>query len=160
MPQSMRDYRSLLAAAAPPAASEPRDVAMQRVVDLLWEALHEQDVSWIGFYLDQPDQADDRRLVLGPCRDRPACSPIGLHGVCGASLRSRQTQVVHDVADLGPDYIACDPRDASEIVIPLSDSADVCWGVLDVDSWKTGAFSEADDVGLRSVLAAARLLPG
>jgi putative methionine-R-sulfoxide reductase with GAF domain len=131
---------------------------MRIVVDALWEAFHDHGVSWVGFYLDQPDASDERRLVLGPCRDKPACSPIGLHGVCGQALTSRQTRIVVDVATLGPNYIACDPRDRSEIVIPLQRQAGLIWGVLDVDSWEVGAFDTSDDVGLRAILAAAELL--
>jgi putative methionine-R-sulfoxide reductase with GAF domain len=100
---------------------------MRIVVDALWEAFHDHGVSWVGFYLDQPDASDERRLVLGPCRDKPACSPIGLHGVCGQALTSRQTRIVEDVATLGPNYIACDPRDRSEIVIPLQRQAGLIW---------------------------------
>ena len=102
-------------------------------------------------------EPDDRRLVLGPCRDKPACSPIGLHGACGQALLSRRTLIVRDVADLGSGYIACDPRDRSEIVVPLIDSTDRCWGVLDLDSWEVGSFSDDDERGLKLVLHAAGL---
>ena len=132
--------------------------ALSIVVDALWNHLHESGVSWVGFYVDVPGEPDDRRLVLGPCRDKPACSPIGLHGVCGQALRSRQTRIIRDVRDLGGDYIACDPRDRSEIVVPLIDEVDRCWGVLDVDSHEFGAFDAPDEAGLRRVLAAAGLM--
>lgn len=132
---------------------------MRRIIDLLWDALCDHGVSWIGFYIDQPNEPDDRRLVLGPCRDKPACSPIGLHGVCGQALLSRQTRIVEDVTALGPNYIACDPRDRSEIVVPMLDSHSTCWGLLDADSWDTSSFTVDDDAGLRRVLTAAGLLP-
>jgi putative methionine-R-sulfoxide reductase with GAF domain len=131
---------------------------MRLAVDLMWDHLQRAGVSWIGFYVDQPQEPDDRRMVLGPCRDKPACSPIGLHGVCGQALRSKQTRIVRDVRDLGDKYIACDPRDRSEIVIPLSDGSGACWAVLDVDSHEVNSFDESDDAGLRRVLAAAGLL--
>jgi putative methionine-R-sulfoxide reductase with GAF domain len=141
-------------------ASRDRDSAarMRFAVDLMWEHLQGSGVSWIGFYVDQPQEPDDRRMVLGPCRDKPACSPIGLHGVCGQALRSKQTRIVRDVRDLGDMYIACDPRDRSEIVIPLPDESGECWAVFDVDSHEVNAFDESDDAGLRRVLAAAGLL--
>lgn len=129
---------------------------MRIVVDALWEGLREKGVSWVGFYLDQPEQPDDRRLVLGPSRDKPACSPIGLHGACGKALLSNEGLIVRDVKELGPNYIACDPRDRSEIVIPLTDEASgTCWGVLDLDSFEVRAFDESDARGLREVLRAA-----
>lgn len=131
---------------------------MRIVVDAAWPRLCKAGVSWIGFYVDHPDLGDDRRLVLGPCRDKPACSPIGVHGACGRALLSKQTLIVRDVAELGSNYVACDPRDRSEIVIPLHDEGGGCWGVLDVDSWDIGAFDERDAEGLSSVLRAAGLL--
>lgn len=128
---------------------------MQRVVDELWSVFGPEPMSWIGFYIDQPDQPDDRRLTLGPRRDTPACSPIGLHGVCGQSLRESVIRIVRDVHDLGPNYIACDPRDQSEIVVPLLHDRGECWGVLDVDSWSVGTFDELDARRLCDVLEAA-----
>lgn len=130
---------------------------MQSVVDVLWSALKTAGVSWVGFYIDQLDQPEDRRLVLGPCRDKPACSPIGLHGACGRALTSRSVLVVRDVKDLGDNYIACDPRDRSEVVVPLLKDDGECWGVLDLDSWEAAAFSERDAEGLRLVLTTAGL---
>lgn len=135
-----------------------RDERMRRVVDALWEGLRDTGVSWVGFYLDQPGEPDDQRLVLGPRRDKPACSPIGLNGVCGQALTSRATRIVPDVRELGANYVACDPRDRSEIVIPLIDARGSCWGVLDLDSHDIGAFDETDERGLRTVLAAGGLL--
>jgi putative methionine-R-sulfoxide reductase with GAF domain len=131
---------------------------MKIVVDLLWDGLGDKGVSWVGFYLDQPGQPDDRRMILGPSRNKPACSPIGLHGACGRALLSRQPLIVRDVKELGANYIACDPRDRSEIVIPLMDAATgSCWGVLDLDSFEVGAFDEGDERGLREVLRAGGL---
>ncbi len=130
---------------------------MVAVVDALWEGLRATGVTWVGFYVDVPGESDDSRLVLGPCRDKPACSPIGLHGVCGQALRFRQPRIVDDVAELGAEYIACDPGDRSEIVVPLLDGSGCCWGVLDLDSHTVGAFDESDEKGLRRVLAAAGL---
>ncbi len=135
----------------------PREDRMHAVVDALWEAFAVEGVSWVGFYVDHLDQPDDRRLVLGPCRDKPACSPVGMHGACGQALIAREVLIVRDVAELGEAYITCDPRDRSEIVVPLIDERGTCWGVLDIDSWEVGAFDEADARGLIDVLVAAGL---
>ena len=99
-------------------------------------------------------------MILGPRRDKPACSPIGLHGVCGKALLSKETLIVRDVKELGDDYIACDPRDQSEIVIPLIDEHGICWGVLDIDSYEIGAFDKSDLRGLSVLLRTAELLAG
>ena len=130
---------------------------MQAVVDALWEALEGTGVSWVGFYLDH---GGGDELVLGPRRDRPACSPIGLHGACGQTFRQGQALVVHDVRDLGDNYIACDPRDRSEVVIPLLDEGGRCWAVLDLDSHEVGSFDDGDVAGLTRVLRAAGLTRG
>ncbi|MBT8484045.1 MAG: GAF domain-containing protein [Phycisphaerales bacterium] len=127
------------------------------VVDALWAALHDRGVSWVGFYLERPEEPDDRRLVLEVCRDRPACSPIGSHGACGRALRSGRTLIVDDVTELGDGYIACDPRDRSEIVVPLIDPGTER-GVLDLDSHELAAFDESDAHGLQRVLRVAGLL--
>ncbi|TWT44787.1 Free methionine-R-sulfoxide reductase [Phycisphaerae bacterium RAS1] len=147
---SSRPYADI---AARLTTSGDRASRMQAVVDALWDALHDKGVSWVGFYLHEG--ADE--LTLGPRRDKPACSPIGLHGACGKAFLSRQPLVVRDVAELGANYIACDPRDRSEVVIPVFDERGRCWGVLDVDSHEVGAFDERDVQGLRAVLAAAGL---
>ncbi len=129
------------------------------VVDLAWEHLEPTGVSWLGFYRFRSDDGD---LVLDACRDRPACSPIGLHGVCGQAHRSGRTRIVRDVAILGNAYVACDPRDRSELVIP-------CHGrgvdgqptdyVLDLDSTDLASFSDEDDRRLRAYLEACGLEP-
>jgi putative methionine-R-sulfoxide reductase with GAF domain len=156
-PMPMRAYAQLAESLAQRCGGASRDQRMRVVVDSLWVSLHDRDVSWLGFYLDQPGEPDDRRLVLGPCRNKPACSPIGLHGACGQAFLAGRTLIVRDVADLGANYIACDPRDRSEIVVPLIDERGSCWGVLDVDSWQPAAFDEDDAAGLGDVLVAAGL---
>lgn len=133
--------------------SGDRETRLRACADALWEALAPTGVSWVGFYL--PDGAE--ALVLGPCRDQPACSPIGMHGACGRAFTQRRPLVVRDVADLGPNYIACDPRDRSEVVIPLLDEEGSCRAVLDLDSHEPGAFDECDVAGLTAVLKTANL---
>ena len=126
---------------------------MQAVVDALWNALNDKGISWVGFYLHEGGD----ELVLGPRRDKPACSPIGLHGVCGQAFTQRRSILIRDVTELGPNYIACDPRDRSEVVVPLFEADGRCWGVLDLDSHVIGAFDEHDVEGLSAVLRAAGL---
>ncbi|MBA4028813.1 MAG: hypothetical protein C0475_06725 [Planctomyces sp.] len=145
-----RDYRPLLDRLAP-RPGESRHQAMSRLCDALWDAFASQGLSWVGFYL--PDPADPSALLLGPRRDKPACSPIGLHGVCGRGLTTRRAVVVRDVAVMGPSYIACDPRDRSELVAPCFNPDGSCWGVIDLDSFDLGAFDQADAL---SVLRLAR----
>jgi len=128
--------------------------------DLLWDALSPRGLSWVGFYLEDPEAPagpDGGGMVLAARRDKPACSPIGLHGVCGQSFLEEAVRLVEDVALLGAGYIACDPRDRSEVVIPIYRGG-YRWGVLDADSHEVACFGTPDIHGLCSVLRAAGLL--
>lgn len=142
-----RDYDRVIARLT---AAGTRQERMQAAVDALWEELGPKGCSWIGFYLKSPDTDE---LILGPSRDKPACSPIGLHGACGRAFVSRRALVVTDVSNLRAGYIACDPRDRSEAVIPCMDAYDdLCWGVLDADSFDLHSFTARDVEGMTRVL--------
>jgi putative methionine-R-sulfoxide reductase with GAF domain len=141
--------------AASSVAASSREDKMQSLVDLLWNALHWRGVSWLGFY--EADPSGEPQMILRARRDKPACSPIGLHGACGQCLLGRRALVVRDVRELGEGYIACDPLDRSELVVPCLNRDGTAWGVLDADSHLLGAFSDADAVGLQRVLEASGL---
>ena len=146
-----RDYAPLIARA--PAGGD-RSVRMQRVCDLMWDAFSTHGVSWIGFY-EKVSDADE--MVLLARRDKPACSPLGLHGMCGRCWTARRPMVVRDVATLGGGYIACDPNDKSEVVLPLFEAGGACWGVIDADSHDVGTFDERDARELRRLVERAGL---
>ena len=150
-----RDYETIATSVAKSLApGAARECRMQTVVDSLWEQLGDAGVSWIGFYLYVPEREE---LVLGPRRDKPACSPIGTHGACGQAFRDDATLIVRDVKELGGNYIACDPKDRSEVVLPIHDAGGTVIGVLDLDSFDVGSFDETDVAGLERVLTAAGL---
>ena len=128
---------------------------MQAFVDAIWPHLANTGVSWIGFY--HRDPSDPAQMLLAARQPKPACSPIGLHGACGRSLRSAQPLVVRDVAELGAGYIACDPRDRSEVVVPCLQGPGVAWGVLDADSHDLASFGPADADRLAGLLRQAGL---
>ncbi|RLS51530.1 MAG: hypothetical protein DWH92_03300, partial [Planctomycetota bacterium] len=134
-----RDYAALRTPAAAIATLPSREARMEAFVELWWSAFAAFGVSWAGFYVDCPHEPDAQRMILGARRPGPACSPIGIHGACGQALVSRQTLVVRDVADLGEGYIACDPRDRSELVVPCLTAEGQPWGVFDVDSHQVGS---------------------
>jgi len=131
-----------------------RQEAMRGITELLWERLSTEGVAWLGFYL-LGDKGDD--MILAVCRPKPACSPIGLHGVCGRALREGRPQIVADVHALGEAHIVCDPENRSEVVVPCFDADGRCWGVLDLDSRDLDSFGAGDAEGLERVLRAAGL---
>jgi putative methionine-R-sulfoxide reductase with GAF domain len=155
-----RVYAPVLAKAKPVGG---RDVRMKHAIDLLWDhfsmPIHPPDdspdaeqhpsISWVGFYT-KVEGSDE--MVLGVCRNKPACSPIGLHGVCGRCWKERAPVLVADVVTLGKDYIACDPLDKSELCVPLLNDDGTCWGVLDADSYQAEAFDERDVKGMTMLL--------
>ena len=65
--------------------------------------------------------------------------------------------IVRDVRSLGEDYVVCDPRDLSEVVVPMLNEDGTCSGVLDLDSFEAGSFTLDDALGLDAVLRAAGL---
>lgn len=155
-----RDYRPVIDTMAK--VDGDRAARMKAVVDALWDAFAgESDgrhYSWVGFYEhgSRNGGTDDEMLLLER-RDKPACSPIGLFGLCARGWRERRAFAVHDIAVLGQDYIACDPKDLSEAVVPMFDADGSCWGVIDADSFEIGAFDASDLEGLRLVCEAAGL---
>lgn len=135
---------------------------LQPLCDALWSALSGRGLSWIGFYLVNDAVPSNREsgtgeMLLAARRDKPACSPIGMHGACGQSFREEAVRLIEDVALLGAGYIACDPRDQSELVIPVYRNGAV-WGVLDADSHEQACFGAEDVAGAVRVLRAAGLL--
>ena len=132
------------------------------LADLLWDALSARGLSWVGFYVIDEQFPIDRasatgQLLLAARRDTPACSPIGLHGVCGQGFLEEQARLVEDVGLLGAGYIACDPRDRSEVVLPIYRNGQ-CWGVLDADSHQVRCFGDIDVWGLSQFLQSGGLL--
>lgn len=149
-----------------------REARMRQVVARLWQALAPQGVSWVGFYVGPEVPFTDARgveqraasgeMLLAVREPKPACSPIGLQGMCGRSYLSREAVLVDDVERLPPEvgYVACDPRDRSEAVLPCLEDAGRAWGVLDLDSLEAGAFSVEDLAALHAELLAAGLTHG
>ncbi|MFN9993986.1 MAG: GAF domain-containing protein [Phycisphaerales bacterium] len=142
-----RDYEAVLATAKREFSGEfirdesDRVRAFERCIALLWDAFKNQHLSWIGFY-DKVVGTDEMVLV---CREpKPACSPIGLHGMCGRGWMEKRAIVIQDIRTLGENYIACDPKDKSELVVPVMNADGTCRGVLDADSFEIAGFDEHD----------------
>jgi GAF domain-containing protein len=133
-------YRDLASALEGLVAGEPDAVAnMANAAALIWETL--PDLNWAGFYRNVGGE-----LVLGPFQGRPACIRIAFgSGVCGVAAETRQVQRVEDV-NAFPGHIACDSASASELVVPILRDGDLI-AVLDLDSPRTGRFTEEDEAG-------------
>ncbi|HEX3421816.1 MAG TPA: GAF domain-containing protein [Sphingomicrobium sp.] len=139
-PDKATMYRDLASALEGLVRGEPDAIAnMANASALIFETL--PDTNWVGFYRNVDDA-----LVLGPFQGRPACIRMTFdEGVCGAAARTRQVQRVEDVHSF-PGHIACDSASNSEIVVPLIRDGKVL-GVLDIDSPKSGRFTEEDEAG-------------
>jgi GAF domain-containing protein len=103
---------------------------------------------WTGFYLLR-----DGGLTVGPYQGPLACLVLAPHtGICWAGIDRGETVVVADVHAF-PGHIACDARSASEIVVPLNDTAGRIIGVLDVDSTRHANFDDVDAECLERIAA-------
>jgi len=133
-------YRDLASALEGLVAGETDAVAnMANAAALIWETL--PDLNWAGFYRNVGGE-----LVLGPFQGRPACIRIAFgSGVGGVAAESRKVQRVEDV-NAFPGHIACDSASASELVVPIVRNDELI-AVLDLDSPRTGRFTEEDEAG-------------
>ncbi len=138
----MADYGMIHRQAGEILDAEPWYVAaMSNLSALLADSLDR--LNWAGFYLVRGGE-----LVVGPFQGKPACIRIPVtKGVCGAAVRTGQTQVVPDV-HLFPGHIACDSASESEIVIPIRRGGQTA-AVLDIDSVVKDRFSAEDAEGLQ-----------
>ncbi len=132
-----------------------RGKLMQHIVDRLWEEFAGV-YSWCGFYLLD---AEGGKLELGPCRDKAACTPIGMQGVCGKAVSVAATQIVGDVKALGEAHIECDPKNLSEIAVPVFGPDGRPFAVLDIDSYAPAAFDDQDRRWLERIVRMLEQVP-
>jgi len=105
---------------------------------------------WTGFYrVVEPGAL----LRVGPYQGSLGCLDILFgRGVCGTAAAEGRTVVVEDVHAF-PGHITCDPRSASEIVVPVFDASGALLAVLDIDSPVQAAFGDDDRAGLEALVA-------
>ena len=112
---------------------------------LLWNFLPNQ--VYTGFYL-----YNGEKLILGPFQGSVSCVEITLgKGVCGESAEKNQTLIVENVKT-HKNYISCDGRAMSEIVVPMTKNGKLV-GVLDLDSSEVGFYDEIDAKYLEEFVA-------
>ncbi len=104
-----------------------------------------ENLNWAGFYL-----VKDNSLYLGPFQGDVACTyiPYG-KGVCGTSLKNKETIIVDDVNKF-EGHIACSSLSKSEIVVPILVKNEVV-AVIDIDSPIYSRFSLEDKEFLKRV---------
>lgn len=99
-----------------------------------------------GFYL-----FDGQELILGPFQGGVSCVHIQIgKGVCGESAQKQKTVIVGDVASY-PNYISCDSKAKSEIVLPMM-LGERLLGVLDLDSCFINDYDNIDQEYLEKFL--------
>ncbi len=104
-------------------------------------------VSWTGFYFLRGED-----LVVEAYQGPVACLVLERHmGVCWAAIDRNETLLVEDVEEFSG-HIACDSKTRSEVVVPVRDIRGRAIGVLDVDSYDPGHFSEAHRKGYESIV--------
>ena len=141
------DYTSLARTIAALTNGETDEVALMATIVC---ELHHADerFDWTGFYrVTEPGL-----LKIGPYQGGHGCLQIPFdRGVCGAAARTGEVQLVPDV-DAFPGHIACASSTRSELVLPVLNSQGDIIAVLDIDSDKPDAFTEADAEGLAAIL--------
>ena len=143
------DRAALAARCAALTEGEADEVAL--MATLACEIHHaDERCDWTGFYR----VVSPGLLKVGPYQGGHGCLTIPFgRGVCGACARTGEAQVVPDV-DAFPGHIACSATTRSELVLPVRRAGRLV-GVLDLDSDRPAAFSEADARALGAILDAA-----
>ncbi len=101
---------------------------------------------WTGFYILREEE-----LIAGPYQGPVACQVLKRGtGVCWAAVNSKNVMIVSDVEKF-PGHIACDSSSRSEIVIPLFNSQNDIWAVLDIDSKELNSFDTVDRENLLKI---------
>ena len=129
-------------------AGETNFVALMAVV--AGELFHAVDwFDWVEFYRVVAPGV----LKLGPYQGGHGCLVIPFDkGVCGASARQKQTQIVDDVHQF-EGHIVCAASTQSELVIPVFDRSQNLVAVLDIDSDQLAFFSRELATQLETLLA-------
>jgi L-methionine (R)-S-oxide reductase len=102
----------------------------------------------------ETDAVGPAMLAVGPYQGTMGCLRIDFaRGVCGACARTREVQLVPDVAKF-EGHIACDSATQSELVLPLVAGGELR-GVLDLDSKSLDAFAAEEARLLAGLLTTA-----
>ncbi|HEY0404180.1 MAG TPA: GAF domain-containing protein [Pyrinomonadaceae bacterium] len=101
----------------------------------------------LTFKSAHPPKTMDRLIDKIEPRDLRKSDPIG---ISGTAVITKKPQLVDDVRER-EDYVEFDSATCSELAVPLLDTEQNCYGVLNVESDKPGAFDEEDLVTLQAL---------
>ena len=122
------------------------DALLRKAVKGIAEA--DDRFDWVGVYLLN-EQA--KELWLHNYVGRPTTHPkipVG-EGICGTAVAQGENLNVPDVEAVD-NYIACDPRVKSELVVLIRAGEDI-FGQMDIDSRTAAAFTDEDMEAVQTV---------
>ena len=126
-------------------------LSSQAKMSLVASMLHKEFSHWIfcGFYV----RTGPTILEIGPYSGNiiPCTHIPEGRGVCGTSMKEKRTIIVNDVSSYD-NYISCDSKTKSEIVIPVI-KENLVTAVLDIDSPNEGEFDNTDKNSLIKILS-------
>ena len=124
-------------------------LSTQARMSLVSSMLHMEFSHWVfcGFYVS----IEPTMLEIGPYSGGIIpCTHIPLgQGICGTTMKEKRTIIVNNVSKYD-NYISCDSKTKSEIVIPIIKD-DLVIAVLDIDSPNIGEFDKIDEACLVKV---------
>ena len=122
------------------------DALLRRAVKDI--AAADERFDWVGVYLVN---SEENVVWLHNYVGRPTPHskiPVG-EGVCGTAVSTGENANVPDVSAVDH-YIVCDPRVKSEMVV-LIRGGDEIFGLIDLDSRTTDAFTDEDSAAVQMV---------
>ena len=122
------------------------DALLRKAVKGIAEA--DDRFDWVGVYLLNEEA---KELWLHNYVGRPTTHPkipVG-EGICGTAVAQGENLNVPDVGAVD-NYIACDPRVKSELVVLIRAGEDI-FGQVDIDSRTAAAFTDEDTEAVQTV---------
>ncbi len=122
------------------------DALLRKAVKGIAEA--DDRFDWVGVYLLNEEA---KELWLHNYVGRPTTHPkipVG-EGICGTAVAQGENLNVPDVEAVD-NYIACDPRVKSELVVLIRAGEDI-FGQVDIDSRTAAAFTDEDTEAVQTV---------
>ena len=122
------------------------DALLRKAVREIAEA--DERFDWVGVYLlNKSEKELWLHNYVGRATTHPKI-PVG-EGDCGTAVAQRENINVPDVGAVD-NYIACDPRVKSELVVLIRAGEDI-FGQIDIDSRTAAAFTDDDAEAIETI---------